>query len=104
MIEIADYNEIGEGEAMHVEFDGEEIAVVKIDGEIYAVNDICSHEHYHLSEGEVDRDRMTIECPKHGSTFDLRTGQALSLPAVLAVKTYEVKVEGESVMLAAENV
>ena len=62
-----------------------------------AVGDICSHAHSHLNEGEVDMDFATIECPKHGSTFDLDTGKPRSLPATMPVPLYNVKVEGDEV-------
>ena len=98
-VRVASIGEVPEGTAKRVEFDGEEIAVVNAGGYFYAVNDICSHEYFHLSEGEVDVEQLTIECPKHGSTFSLTTGAPLSLPAVLPVKTYGVRLQGDDIML-----
>ena len=103
MIKVATVDEIPEGGVKHVELDGEEIAIVKAGGVLYAINDICSHEHYHLSEGEVDAEELSIECPKHGSAFSLVDGQPRSLPAVLPVKTYGVRVEGADVLVEALN-
>src|SRR5579859_6495831 len=88
-----------EGSAKHVEVDGEGIGVVNAGGILYAVSDICSHEYFHLSDGEVDTDELTIECPKHGSSFSLTTGAPQSLPAVLPVRTYGVRLEGTDVMV-----
>ena len=87
----------------HVEVDGAEIAVVNAGGHFYAINDVCSHEYYHLSEGEVDVDELTIECPKHGSTFGLEDGRPRSLPAVLPVPTYGVRVQGDDVFVELLN-
>jgi 3-phenylpropionate/trans-cinnamate dioxygenase ferredoxin subunit len=88
--------EFPEGEARRVMVDGEEVAVVNAGDHLYAVGDICSHEHFHLSDGEVDLEELTIECPKHGSQFSLQDGRPRSLPAVLPVPTYGVRVvDGE---------
>ena len=99
MIRVADISEIPLGEARHFDVDGEEVAIVNAGAYLYAVSDVCSHEYFHLSDGEVDLDRTTIECPKHGSAFDLESGRPLSLPAVLPVRTYGVKLVGEDVMV-----
>jgi 3-phenylpropionate/trans-cinnamate dioxygenase ferredoxin subunit len=98
--EVARATDIPEGEARRVVVDGCEIALVNLGGgEFHAVGDICSHEHYHLSEGEVDPDDHTIECPKHGSMFDLETGRPRALPATKPVPVYPVKVEGDAVLV-----
>jgi 3-phenylpropionate/trans-cinnamate dioxygenase ferredoxin subunit len=101
LVRVASKDEIPEGTAKHVEVDGEEIAVVNAGGHFYAVSDVCSHEYYHLSEGEVEPDELTIECPKHGSSFSLLTGEPRSLPAVLPVKVYGVRVVGDDVLVEA---
>jgi 3-phenylpropionate/trans-cinnamate dioxygenase ferredoxin subunit len=75
------------------------VALVRIGDEFYAIGDTCSHENYSLSEGEVMVEERELECWKHGSTFDLRTGEACSLPATKAVPTYVVRVEGDDVLL-----
>ncbi|MGI8608925.1 MAG: non-heme iron oxygenase ferredoxin subunit [Candidatus Dormibacteria bacterium] len=99
MIRVASVAEIPVGEARHFVIDGADVAVVNAGEFFYAIDDICSHEHFHLTDGDVDVESRTIECPKHGSAFDLESGRALSLPAVLPVKTYGVKVVGEDVMV-----
>jgi 3-phenylpropionate/trans-cinnamate dioxygenase ferredoxin component len=73
------------------------IALVRVGDTFYAVGDRCSHEDYSLSEGEVFQDECEIECPRHGSIFDLRTGEACSLPATKAVPTFEIDVTGDEV-------
>ena len=75
------------------------IALVRIDDEFYALGDTCSHEDYSLSEGQVFAEECELECWKHGSTFDLRTGEPCSLPATRPVPVYEVRVEGDDVVL-----
>jgi 3-phenylpropionate/trans-cinnamate dioxygenase ferredoxin subunit len=79
--------------------EGHRIALVRIDGELYAIGDRCSHADVSLSEGEVLVEEREIECWKHGSTFDLRTGEPQSLPATKPVPVYEVAVEGDDVMV-----
>ncbi|HLN15188.1 MAG TPA: non-heme iron oxygenase ferredoxin subunit [Acidimicrobiales bacterium] len=87
------------GEARRFDVDGHRIAVVRIGDDYYAVGDRCSHEDYSLAEGEVLEDECEIECPQHGSTFDLRTGQPCTLPATQPVPVYEVDVVGDDVMV-----
>jgi 3-phenylpropionate/trans-cinnamate dioxygenase ferredoxin subunit len=85
------------GTARRFDGDGYRIALVRIGDDFYAIGDQCSHENYSLAEGEVFTDEGEIECWKHGSTFDLRTGEPQSLPAVKAVPRYDVQVEGGDV-------
>jgi 3-phenylpropionate/trans-cinnamate dioxygenase ferredoxin subunit len=95
---VARTTDIPEGEVRKVSVDGHEIALVNLgEGQFRAVGDICSHAHAHLHEGEVDVDFETIECPRHGSTFDLETGRPRSLPATAPVPMYAVKVEDDEV-------
>jgi 3-phenylpropionate/trans-cinnamate dioxygenase ferredoxin subunit len=98
LVTVGRTEEIPEGEVRRFEVDGQEIAVVNLGDEGFrAIGDICSHAHAHLHEGEVDADFGTIECPRHGSTFDLDTGKPRSLPATVPVPTYAVKVENDEV-------
>ncbi len=85
-------DDLGDGEAKRFEVDGRVLAVVRIGDDVYVIGDRCSHGDYSLSEGDVESDDCTIECPKHGSLFDLRTGDALTLPAVKPVPKYEASV------------
>jgi len=75
------------------------IALVRIGDDFYAIGDTCSHEDYSLSEGEVLVEECELECPKHGSSFDLRSGEPRSLPATRPVPTYAVRVEGDDVVV-----
>jgi nitrite reductase/ring-hydroxylating ferredoxin subunit len=74
------------------------VAVYRVADEYYATDDICSHGQALLSEGDVDED-CVVECPWHGGTFDVRTGEALSFPCVLPIKVYPVKIESGKVYL-----
>jgi 3-phenylpropionate/trans-cinnamate dioxygenase ferredoxin subunit len=85
-------DELSSGEARRFDVAGYRIALVRTGDEFHAVADRCSHENYSLAEGEVWVDEREIECPRHGSTFDLLTGQPCSLPATHAVAVYEVEV------------
>lgn len=76
------------------------VALYNVEGEIYATHDICSHALAHLSQGKLDG--ATIECPLHGAKFDVRTGRNLRFPAVVPVKRYEVKLEGDEVWVAVD--
>ncbi len=69
------------------------IGVYNLDGELYAIEDRCSHDDGPLAEGDFDPDDGVAVCPRHGSRFDVRTGRPLSLPAYLPVDTFEVTVE-----------
>ena len=89
--------DVADGTALAVTVDDTEIAVVRNGDDFYAIRDECSHAAIALSEGEVDG--CEIECWLHGSTFDLRTGKPLSLPASEPVPVYPVKVEGDDVLV-----
>jgi len=91
--------DVAPGSARRVELAGRLIALVRIDDDFYAVDDTCSHENYSLSEGEVLTEECEIECWKHGSTFDLRTGEPQTLPATTAVSVYPVRLDGDDVMV-----
>jgi MocE subfamily Rieske [2Fe-2S] domain protein len=93
-VKVAKVDDIPAGEALQVEVDGQTCALVRVDSEVYCVSDICTHEHAHLSEGFVEG--YEIECPLHGSIFDVRTGDVKSLPATENLKTFPVKItDGE---------
>jgi 3-phenylpropionate/trans-cinnamate dioxygenase ferredoxin subunit len=83
-----------------IEADGRKIGVFHCgDGELRAIEDRCSHDDGPLAEGEFDADACTVECPRHGSLFDLHTGRPRSLPAYRPVETFEVEVADGEVRL-----
>ncbi len=87
------------GTARRFEVGDVRVALVRVNDDFFALGDRCSHEDYSLSEGEVLEDECEIECWKHGSTFDLRTGEPCSLPATKPVPVYTVEIDGEDVMV-----
>jgi 3-phenylpropionate/trans-cinnamate dioxygenase ferredoxin subunit len=89
--------DLAPGEARRFDVAGHRIALVRIGDEFHAVDDVCSHEDYSLSEGEIWAEECEIECPRHGSTFDLRTGEPCSLPATQPIAVYDVVVDGGTV-------
>jgi 3-phenylpropionate/trans-cinnamate dioxygenase ferredoxin component len=91
--------DIAPGTAVRFDVDGHRIAVVRIGSDFYALGDRCSHADYSLSEGDVWEDELEIECPKHGSTFSLTTGEACTLPATQPVPVYELQVDGSDVFV-----
>ena len=77
--------------------DGREVAVSSIDGEYFAIDNICTHDGGPLGEGRLQRGRVI--CPRHGAAFDARTGKVLTLPAVRSVKAYPVTVDGDDLFI-----
>jgi len=86
------FADIESGTARKVTIDDHEIAIVRIDDDVYAIGDTCTHAEVSLSEGFVEAADCMIECGRHGALFDLRTGEPASLPAVRAVPVYDVAV------------
>jgi 3-phenylpropionate/trans-cinnamate dioxygenase ferredoxin subunit len=89
------FSELQQGKPVKVEKDGKTICVARVGDEVFAVDDTCSHSDASLSEGDVTD--FKIECWLHGAEFDLRTGEALTPPAVAPLHTYGVHVDGDSV-------
>ena len=104
LVKVATVSEVPTGEATRVTVGDREIAVVNLgEAGFRAVDAVCSHAHYYLDEGEVDVDEATIECWKHGSTFDLDTGSPRTLPATVPVQVFPVKIEGDDVMIEVDG-
>ena len=98
-VRLCGRDEISPGQARRFDVGDLRVALVRIEEDFYAIGDRCSHEDYSLAEGEVWPEECELECAKHGSTFDLRTGEPCSLPATKPVPVYTVVVEGDDVML-----
>lgn len=96
-IVIADVSEVLEGEPIIVDIDGESIALFQVAGEFFAIADVCSHDDGPVAEGEIEGHE--IICPRHGAHFDVRTGKALTLPAVVDIPAYPVRVEDGEVLV-----
>lgn len=95
MVKVCRVDELPEGSAKRVEVNGTLIAVFNHGGELFSLDDTCSHALASLSEGVLEDCR--VECPKHGSQFDLRTGQPHSLPATKPVATHRVTVTDDEI-------
>jgi 3-phenylpropionate/trans-cinnamate dioxygenase ferredoxin subunit len=96
-VSVADVEELGNGERIILEIDKHLIAVFNIAGEYFAIADVCSHDDGPVAEGELED--KEIECPRHGARFDLETGEALTLPAVVDIPAYPVRVEGGEIFI-----
>ncbi|MEI7770220.1 MAG: non-heme iron oxygenase ferredoxin subunit [Chloroflexales bacterium] len=96
VIQIGSLADVPEGGARRFDLGGTPVAVFRVGGELYALADICSHAEASLSEGEFDPDERCVECPLHGSLFDLRSGKPRTLPAFKPVATYKVWAEGDA--------
>jgi 3-phenylpropionate/trans-cinnamate dioxygenase ferredoxin subunit len=92
MSEVCAFDELEPGTARRVEIDGVPVAVVRCGDRVLAVNDVCSHANVSLSGGSVWCDELEIECPKHGSTFSLISGEPATLPATQPIAVYPVEV------------
>lgn len=99
-VNVAAVGDIKPGKAIRVEIGDESVAIFNVDGTLYAIGDICTHEEASLSDGDVFGD--CVECPLHGAEFDIKTGEAKTLPAVIPVPTYTVKIEGDAVLVSVD--
>jgi 3-phenylpropionate/trans-cinnamate dioxygenase ferredoxin subunit len=91
--------ELPPGEMRLVEHDGRKIGVFNCEGSLYAIEDRCSHDDGPLAEGEFDPAACTVECPRHGSLFDLSTGRPKTLPAFQPVQTFPIAIEDDTITL-----
>jgi 3-phenylpropionate/trans-cinnamate dioxygenase ferredoxin component len=91
-------SDLSAGQSLAVEMEGEPVAIVRTEGEVFAIRDVCSHAEVPLTEGEVDG--YTIECWLHGSCFDVRTGEPTNLPATEPVPVYPVRIEGDDILVS----
>jgi 3-phenylpropionate/trans-cinnamate dioxygenase ferredoxin component len=91
-VDICPVEELPPGAKRVVMWEDLEIGIVNCNGEVLAIEDRCSHDDGDLMEGDVDEENCTVECPRHGSEFDLRTGKPLNLPAYVPIETYPVTV------------
>ena len=99
---VCPVEELPPGERRLVEWEDLEIGVFNCAGELLAIEDRCSHDDGELITGEFDQGSCTVECPRHGSRFDLRTGKPQTLPAYVPVETFPVSVEDGVIKLEVE--
>ena len=99
-VRMCSISDVEPGSARRFDVDGHRLCVVRLGDDWYAIGDECSHADFSLSEGDVWADECEIECPKHGSTFSLSTGEPQTLPATQPVPVYELRIEGDDVMVS----
>ena len=94
---VAREGEVAPGQVKVVLSGTRRLALCNVDGQYHVIDDVCTHDGGPLDQGELDGEE--IECPRHGARFDVTTGRATCMPAVVPVKTYRVRVEGEEVQI-----
>jgi 3-phenylpropionate/trans-cinnamate dioxygenase ferredoxin subunit len=94
---VAKISEIAPETTRRVEVDSVGILLCNVAGKIYAIEDVCTHDGGPLDQGDLEGE--CIVCPRHGATFDVRTGDALTLPAVIPVMTFEVSTDGDDIFV-----
>lgn len=92
---VARLSDIPDPGRLVVEVDGQLVVLLHVSGEVFAIDDVCTHDGGPLGEGELED--HTIACPRHGAKFDIRAGTALTMPATRATKVHEVKLEGDEI-------
>ncbi len=96
-VKVAAVSELPPGDMKVVDVGDEQILLVNVDGAVHACDDICSHAYASLSEGDLDG--AEVECPLHGAVFNVATGKALTPPAVDALRTFAVRVDGDDILV-----
>ena len=96
-VKVAQAGDVPEGKAKVVVAQGQRLALSNVGGNYFAVQDLCTHDNGPLGEGELVGD--LIECPRHGARFNVKTGQAVTLPAILPVRTFPVRVMGNEIQV-----
>jgi 3-phenylpropionate/trans-cinnamate dioxygenase ferredoxin subunit len=94
---IASASDIAPGTTRRVVVEGQEILICNVDGNFFAIEDVCTHDGGPLDQGDLED--ACIVCPRHGATFDVRTGAALTLPAVVPLVTFALEVVGDDICL-----
>ena len=96
-VKVAEAGELAPGEKKQVDLDGVEVALFNVNGEYYAIEDVCTHDGAPLAHGRFRGEE--ISCPRHGARFNVKTGAALCMPAFEPVETYPVKVEATGIFI-----
>jgi 3-phenylpropionate/trans-cinnamate dioxygenase ferredoxin subunit len=99
-IKVAKVSDLPPGEKMLVDYNGDDVGLFNLDGEIYAISDVCTHDDGPLVEGALEGD--CIICPRHGARFNLKTG-SYTMPAIAPVPRYEVKIDGGDIFIAPDE-
>ena len=100
-LEIAPASELPSGERLFVEIAGKPFVIFNIAGQFFSIADVCSHDDGPVGEGDLEG--YNITCPRHGAEFDVRTGQVMSMPAVVDIPAYPVRVVDGMIQLGIPN-
>ncbi len=95
-------DQVPEGGRRIVELGDRVVVIFRLDGELYALDDLCTHDGGPLAEGPIDG--YCVVCPRHGARFDIRDGRALTMPATRATASHEVKTEGDQIWIRLRDV
>mgnify|MGYP001164100350 CR=1 FL=1 len=98
-VKVGRATDVPSGTAKSYTLGARSVMVFNVNGEYYAVDDVCTHDEGELGDGELEDHE--IECPRHGARFDIRTGEVKSLPAVMPIDTFTVRIEGEDIEIEA---
>jgi len=96
-IEIARVDQLPAGERLFVDVSGKSIVIFNLAGKLYAIGDVCSHDNGPVGDGDIDENE--IICPRHGARFEIRSGKATSLPAIVDIPAYPLRVENGMIVL-----
>lgn len=102
-VNVAVVDDIPDGGAVQVAVRGEPVGLYRVGDDVYAIHDICTHEEAYLTDGEFDPEDCEVECPLHGSRFNVQSGEVRILPATRPVATYQVRVEDGNVLVGPKN-
>jgi len=99
-IKVAQVSDIPVGERLEVEYEDETVGIFNLNGEFYAISDVCTHDDGPLLDGKLEGD--CIVCPRHGARFNIKTGKQ-TMPAFSPVPLYQVKIDGADILIAPQN-
>lgn len=98
-VSVATVDEVPDCGMKQVLVNGELVGLYRVGDDVYALSDVCSHEEAYLTEGDFECEDLEVECPRHGSRFNIATGEVRILPATKPIDTYEVKIEGNLILV-----
>ena len=96
-VKVAEVSELGPGDMKRVNVGNDEVLLVNVDGAIHACDDVCTHSYYSLSEGDLSGEE--IECALHGALFNVTTGAVITPPAVVPLRIFQVRIEGDDILV-----
>ena len=98
---VAKVSDVPNGERLFIEVDEEPVVIFNIGGEYFAIADVCTHDDGPLGKGELEG--YEVVCPRHGARFDIRTGGTLTLPAVVDIRIFQIRVSGDTIEIRVEK-